>query len=448
MWFFTVVVVLLIGAVAVVASGRWGGMAEAYDDRPDMRVPSDRLLGADDIESSRFAVGVRGYRMDEVDSLLERVSREVAERDRRIADLERAVRPIAETSPGDGYPVHPVENPSVAAADVVHAPVGRHAARRSTTHPDHGAPPQAAVTETATEPVTEPMTEPVTEPVTEQPTPSEATAEPPAVEDTTDTTEVTQAAAVTEAAETGNAADLADSAQAGGGPDPAGPAEDTEATAEDGARPPEQPMPVVIPRLRDPEPAKSPSTEAAKHSDTPTATEATQPERPAPVVPRLRDPDPSEQTITDPPTAEPPTAASAPEVPAAEQPVVDSPTEGRPDSGGAPPAAEDAAERPVEAEDDRGADADTAEGPAISESANGAQGAAEQAERRVWSVHGAPSQTVRPAPKRTDDAVRPAPRSAQQGPKAGPRSVPTVVQEPAPDESEGERDQSPAERRA
>ena len=126
MWFFTVVVVLLIGAVAVVASGRWGGMAEAYDDRPDMRVPADRQLGADDIESSRFAVGVRGYRMDEVDSLLERVAREVAERDRRIAALERAVHPGAETPPGDGVPPRTVKNPSVGEGDVVHAPVGRH----------------------------------------------------------------------------------------------------------------------------------------------------------------------------------------------------------------------------------------------------------------------------------------------------------------------------------
>src|SRR5262245_52881404 len=201
MWFFTVVVVLLIGAVAVVASGRWGGMAEAYDDRPDMRVPADRLLGADDIESSRFAVGVRGYRMDEVDSLLERVSREVAERDRRIADLERAARPIAETQPGDGYPVHPAENPSHGDGDVVHAPVGRHAARRALTHADNPTPPEAPVTEAATDPVAE------------QPAASAATAEPSAVEDATGTPEAKEAAAVTEGAETGNATDPAESAE-------------------------------------------------------------------------------------------------------------------------------------------------------------------------------------------------------------------------------------------
>jgi DivIVA domain-containing protein len=78
-------------------------MSEAYDDRPDVLVPAGHALTADDIESSRFAVGVRGYRMDEVDALLERVAREVAERDRRIADLERAVTPILHGPEGAGF---------------------------------------------------------------------------------------------------------------------------------------------------------------------------------------------------------------------------------------------------------------------------------------------------------------------------------------------------------
>ncbi|WP_267900337.1 DivIVA domain-containing protein, partial [Kribbella turkmenica] len=100
MWFFGLIVVLLIGAVAVVASGRWGAMSTAYDDRPDLSVPARQTLSATDIESARFGVGLRGYRMDEVDSLLERIAREVAERDRRIADLERAVSPIID---GPGF---------------------------------------------------------------------------------------------------------------------------------------------------------------------------------------------------------------------------------------------------------------------------------------------------------------------------------------------------------
>ena len=103
MWFFGLIVVLLIGAVAVVASGRWGGMSPAYDDRPDMSVPARQALTAADLETARFGVGLRGYRMDEVDTLLERVAREVAERDRRIADLERAVTPILHGPEGAGF---------------------------------------------------------------------------------------------------------------------------------------------------------------------------------------------------------------------------------------------------------------------------------------------------------------------------------------------------------
>ncbi len=103
MWFFGLIVVLLIGAVAVVASGRWGAMSTAYDDRPDVSVPARQVLSSTDIESARFAVALRGYRMDEVDSLLERVAREVAERDRRIADLERAVSPIVDGPGGAGF---------------------------------------------------------------------------------------------------------------------------------------------------------------------------------------------------------------------------------------------------------------------------------------------------------------------------------------------------------
>ncbi|MFF0264363.1 DivIVA domain-containing protein [Kribbella sp. NPDC004536] len=110
MWFFGLIVVLLIGAVAVVASGRWGAMGTAYDDRPDMTVPARQALTSVDIEGARFAVGVRGYRMDEVDTLLERVAKEVAERDRRIADLERAVAPIVESPEGHGFTSKPYDD--------------------------------------------------------------------------------------------------------------------------------------------------------------------------------------------------------------------------------------------------------------------------------------------------------------------------------------------------
>lgn len=72
-WFLALLVVLIIGATAVVASGRGGAMASSHPDRPDALVPR-RDLTAQDLRQVRFSVGFRGYRMDEVDSLLQRLT--------------------------------------------------------------------------------------------------------------------------------------------------------------------------------------------------------------------------------------------------------------------------------------------------------------------------------------------------------------------------------------
>lgn len=76
-WFFAILIVLVMGVVAVVASGRGGSMAEVYDDRPDSRVPADRPLTSTDIRRVRFSTAFRGYRMSEVDALLDRVAAEL-----------------------------------------------------------------------------------------------------------------------------------------------------------------------------------------------------------------------------------------------------------------------------------------------------------------------------------------------------------------------------------
>ena len=76
-WFFAILIVLAMGGVAVVASGRGGSMAEVYDDRPDSRVQADGPLTADDLRRVRFSTALRGYRMSEVDALLDRLSAEL-----------------------------------------------------------------------------------------------------------------------------------------------------------------------------------------------------------------------------------------------------------------------------------------------------------------------------------------------------------------------------------
>ena len=80
-WFLAVLIVLVMGAVAVVAAGRGGSMAEVYDDRPDSVVQADGPLTADDLRRVRFSTAFRGYRMAEVDALLDRLADELAARD-------------------------------------------------------------------------------------------------------------------------------------------------------------------------------------------------------------------------------------------------------------------------------------------------------------------------------------------------------------------------------
>jgi len=94
-WFFAILVVLALGAVAVVAAGRGTPMAPAYDDAPDSLVPAEGPLTADDLRRVRFPIALRGYRMAEVDALLDRLAEE-----RELAD-DRARREAPTDAQGD-----------------------------------------------------------------------------------------------------------------------------------------------------------------------------------------------------------------------------------------------------------------------------------------------------------------------------------------------------------
>lgn len=75
-WFFAILIVLALGGIAVVASGRGAPMEEAYDDRPDAVVPAAGPLSGVDLRRVRFSLAFRGYRMSEVDALLDRLASE------------------------------------------------------------------------------------------------------------------------------------------------------------------------------------------------------------------------------------------------------------------------------------------------------------------------------------------------------------------------------------
>jgi len=76
MWLFAILVVLAMGGVAMFAAGRGAPMARVYDDRPDALVPSDTPIGPEHLRRVRFSIAFRGYRMSEVDALLDRLATE------------------------------------------------------------------------------------------------------------------------------------------------------------------------------------------------------------------------------------------------------------------------------------------------------------------------------------------------------------------------------------
>lgn len=98
-WFLMASMVVVVAAVtlAVLGSGDGsggpaaGGLADAEPDRIDDSFPTDRPVAPADVVSVRLPVAPRGYRMAEVDEVLDRLAAELAERDARIAELEMAL---------------------------------------------------------------------------------------------------------------------------------------------------------------------------------------------------------------------------------------------------------------------------------------------------------------------------------------------------------------------
>jgi DivIVA domain-containing protein len=84
------VVLAVVAAVGAVAAGLVrGGLAEPESSVPEAGLPAGPLDVAD-VSAVRFSIGLRGYRMDEVDDVLDRLAAELAARDAEIARLRGA----------------------------------------------------------------------------------------------------------------------------------------------------------------------------------------------------------------------------------------------------------------------------------------------------------------------------------------------------------------------
>ena len=68
-----VIGVAVLSGLAVMLAMTDRGLSDEPVDRLDAGLPDDGPVGADDISRLRFRIGLRGYRMDDVDAALERI---------------------------------------------------------------------------------------------------------------------------------------------------------------------------------------------------------------------------------------------------------------------------------------------------------------------------------------------------------------------------------------
>ncbi|HET8599883.1 MAG TPA: DivIVA domain-containing protein [Segeticoccus sp.] len=82
-----VIVVVLIGLTAAAVAGRVGaGTPPPVSTQSFQPLPPGEL-DAEDIADLRFDQALRGYRMDQVDGVVERLFEEIRQRDTEIAEL-------------------------------------------------------------------------------------------------------------------------------------------------------------------------------------------------------------------------------------------------------------------------------------------------------------------------------------------------------------------------
>ena len=100
-----VVGVLLVGGVLFLGAslllGRGETQPPAELDRSPVELPDDRAVTGDDVRALRISVAVRGYRMTEVDWLLDQFALALDGRDDELAVLRARLRD-REDAAGDG----------------------------------------------------------------------------------------------------------------------------------------------------------------------------------------------------------------------------------------------------------------------------------------------------------------------------------------------------------
>ncbi|OFI39921.1 hypothetical protein BIU82_02455 [Arthrobacter sp. SW1] len=94
-FFLVFLAVVVVGAAALLAVGlsRGGGSAVGLDETvpnlPPVLLPEQ--AAPSDVDNVRFALSLRGYRMDQVDQVLDELRDQLAAKDTEIAGLKRSL---------------------------------------------------------------------------------------------------------------------------------------------------------------------------------------------------------------------------------------------------------------------------------------------------------------------------------------------------------------------
>ncbi len=102
-WVLWMIAVAVLGLAAVAASGRLGELPGTVTNTPRPHLPAGAMAG-DALRSVRFAVAPRGYSMDQVDELLDRLSRQ-------LDAASTTQPPAAGTAPGEPGPAADAARP-------------------------------------------------------------------------------------------------------------------------------------------------------------------------------------------------------------------------------------------------------------------------------------------------------------------------------------------------
>jgi DivIVA domain-containing protein len=101
-----VIGVLVVGGLlflgASVLLGRGETQPPAEPDRSPVELPDDRPVFGDDVRALQLSVALRGYRMTEVDWLLDQFAQILDERDAEIAALRALLHRPEDDNPKDG----------------------------------------------------------------------------------------------------------------------------------------------------------------------------------------------------------------------------------------------------------------------------------------------------------------------------------------------------------